>query len=538
MPVESKVLYRIEPFYFYDDYEKIQTPAGFRTYQIKSHKQTYYHFIHQLFFSENQAEKAIAKTYISDWNQMSKIIFANRLDENAITSFPDKKFIYRYLVNFEEAGGEKKKRCIYFKIKNVQVIATMSHVGMVVYEFSIDRITEFQGNGKEVEIGVIPQDYEWAVYALRSIHQVSKNALMLQMENKEYIEARKAYFQAGNLDLPEPEGEKYLFKPFDWCDLTNAVVSQFFEQAQGFAVKNEPGNYALMYTGAIISHPDRYNKVDLANHLFKISRGYKQTYYKRVDESGVIKPFDNVWWYFSDEGASCFVLEVDDQAAMDFFNQHYTSKWATNFYYMYLLALIQKFSFMYYTIKTNELLEHSILFRDEKYSIGEIEEELSETRKLYNRILKFHMLASHDHVSQLTHYNELYTQLRESLRIPQFMDELKEKLDTFSQVIESIATEKIAHEKEKQNSVIQTITYILLPATLTTGIMGMNIPFIVDSKNILTLPIFLAVVVLTIAMSLVINKIKINRWVTIILLAILLILFVLSTFHTIEIYQT
>ena len=139
MLVDSKVLYRIEPFYFHDDYNGIQLQDGFRLYHFN--KQLYYQYIQQLFFVENQNEKAIAKTFITDWNQVSQITFENSLDNNEITSFPGKKCVYRYYVNYEE-NDKKIKRCIYFKIENVQVIASMSHVGMVVYEFMIERITE------------------------------------------------------------------------------------------------------------------------------------------------------------------------------------------------------------------------------------------------------------------------------------------------------------------------------------------------------------------------------------------------------------
>ena len=128
-----------------------------------------------------------------------------------------------------------------------------------------------------------------------------------------------------------------------------------------------------------------------------------------------------------------------------FLRAQYTSKWSTNYFYMYILALIQKFSFIYYTIKTNERLENSILYKDGKHKIEEIEQELQETRKLYQTILKFQIQAYHEQISQLTHYNELYTQLLQKLRIPELMNELKQKSETFSQVIESIATEKLSH---------------------------------------------------------------------------------------------
>lgn len=527
MLVDSKVLYRIEPFYFHDEYDGIRLQEGFRLYHFN--KQLYYQYIQQLFFVENQNEKAIAKTYINDWNQVSHIKFENSLDNNVVTSFPDKKSVYRYYVNYEDNDEKKRRRCIYFKINNVQVIATMSHVGMVVYEFIIDHITEFQKINheslQEVELELTPQNYEWAVYALRSIQHVSKKALELQVENKENKEQRAAYFKEQNFHLPEPENIPYLFKPFDWCELTNAIISKIFKEAYGFTEGQKPGRYALMYTGAIISEPNLGYKDDLANHLFKISRGYKHTYYKKVNYEGVIKPFDNVWWYFSDEGASSFVLEIkDDKAAMEFFESQYTSKWSTNYFYMYLLALIQKFSFIYFTIKTNERLENSILYKEGTYKIEELENELQETRKLYQTILKFQIQAYYEQISQHTHYNELYIQLLKGLRIPELVDELKQKLETFSQVIESITSEKLSYEKEKQgkdakqiaeqkkeqlekqNKVVQTITYFLLPATLTTGILGMNIPFIAESKDMLFFPVLFAVIIITAAMSLLINK--------------------------------
>ena len=63
-------------------------------------------------------------------------------------------------------------------------------------------------------------------------------------------------FKAKNFNLPEPENIPYLFKPFDWCELTNAIISKLFKEAYGFTESQKPGRYALMYTGAMISQPD------------------------------------------------------------------------------------------------------------------------------------------------------------------------------------------------------------------------------------------------------------------------------------------
>ena len=156
----------------------------------------------------------------------------------------------------------------------------------------------------------------------------------------------------------------------------------------------------------------------------------------------------------------------------------------------------------------------------------------------------------------------------QKLHIPELRNELTNKLETFSRVIESIATAKLTHEKqkqeaeaklifeqkqeqirleeqvreerkeqiEKQNKVIQTITYILLPATLTTGILGMNIPFIAESKNILFLPIIFGVITFTALMAMLINKIE-ERITAKAVLALFSIIFIICLFLAVEEYQ-
>lgn len=545
--VNSKVVYRIEPFYFNDDYEQITQQKGFKIDSFSKDK--FYEYMKDLLYTKEETNQSIAKTYITISNDHKEIQFENSLD-GTFTPLPHQQSFYRHDLNYEVTKTkEKVKRRIIFKIKHIRAVAAASHIGMLVYELHIERIlqyplsTEFEqdeviNDAKGEQLPLTPETYEWAVYALRNMHQ-KKKSLILETTTKEHQEllanyhAEKQAAKKNEEPFNRSKPAKFLYRSFDWIDFTNGVIATLFKDTASFAENKRPGNYALMYVGAIISDVRAEDEQSVANNLFKISRGYKHTYYNQIKKEDVIRPFDNVWWYFSDEGASSFVLEIEDKAAMDFFDTQYTSKWETNYFYMYMLVLIQKFSAIYYTMKTTERLKQSILYERQEHTGEQLEKELEQTRHLYHTILKFQIQSYHEQISPLTHYNELYRQLLQNLRIPQVMKELQEKLGTFHEVIESIATEKLTQEKEKQekeadlryqkrqeeqlkerkereklaeekklqadkqNMVIQTITYLFLPATLATGILGMNIPLIAESKNTLFWAVFFGVIALT-----------------------------------------
>lgn len=519
---ESAVAYRIEPFYFKQDFSNINELTGFRPLNFT--KEMFYDHIDKLMFLKEKDplfNSQIAKTYQINWKE-KKISYTDSYQKDEVKPFPIQGTVFEYIVEeTDEAEGTALKRFIRFKIQNIQVILSEMQVGFLVYDLKDIHIFE-ERNGERHLIPQTLENYEWVTYHLRKFQIAEKGYLLVYLKDPEQEAILKAYKKRkgeavqNNQPFSEekPEEPKILPFPVKWTDLSIGLLGELGE-IHSFFNKKRIGYHTLLYSSAFIDYPmngegdgqiTKEFEAMLANKVYKISHGYKDTYYKEVQAEDVVRPFENILWCLSPEGAANIVYPVPNKQAMKFFDDSFKQKRKTNYYFMYILALLQKYSLLYYSLHTTEILYQSSLYIDRQRSKEELNKELTRTRDFYGKILKFTIRGYFEQVSYHSHYNFIYDRLIKALRIPELQQELTPKMEAFRQLIETLVYEENEKEKDKQNHIVQTVTYFLLPATLTTGILGMNIPLITKSTNFYLAYAFLGVTFITSLLSLVLNK--------------------------------
>lgn len=522
------IIYRIEPFYFDKKFEEINTFTGFEPYKLS--KNMFYDHINQLMFLGEDSivyNNQIGKAFIQK-NKITKFSTSEGKYTFPIISTKFKYFIEN-IIN-EETNQPIGKRFVYFNIKNVQILISEMQVGFLVYDLNIIKLYD-EINGVEHEREITLENYDLIMYQLRH----------LQNENYPPSVCIKAPEDIQKIaEYHKIKGEKKCIEePRDilvsvkWVDLTNKLLEEI-GNVYSFADRTKIGHHSLLYSCSLIQTPNDLNntshedfELEVANKVFKISHGYKKTYYKNSTLEDINRPFDNVMWGFSAEGVSNMIYSVSDRQAIEFFKSSFHSKWATNYYFMYILALLQKYSLLYYSMRATDILLQSSVYLGKDVSeltMEQREEELKRIQQFHAKILKFTIHGYYEQISYHTHYNDLYEDLMKKLRISELQQELSPKMEAFSQVIKTLVheqntkeqemireeTQKLQDEErrvqEKQNNIIQTITYFLLPATLATGIMGMNIPFISGSEDIYLLYTILLITTLTAGLSVLLNK--------------------------------
>jgi hypothetical protein len=494
---DSSITYRIEPFYFEKGFSEIHNPIGYRPLTFT--KEMFYdHIDNLMFLKENDPSynNQIGKSFQIDWNQSDKILYHDSFQKKDVP-FPAKETEYEYLVDGKKNSPLQKY--IRFKIENVHLLVSEMKVGFLVYDIKVIELYEIK-NGEKESLSQTVENYEWAMYYLRKLQIANKGYLVATIQDPEQVIRRKEYFMRrdtaiqNNEIFTEEEPAEPTLVPIKvkWTDLTNGLLTELGE-VHSFTNQKKVGHHALLYTSTFIQPPEEIGatagtrknfELMIANKVYKISHGYRETYYKDVKAEDILRPFDNIMWNFSSEGASNIIYTLDDEQAMKFFDGSFKTKRETNFYFMYVLGLLQKYSLLYFTIRSTDILFQSSVYSGEELNKEERDKELKRTRDFYAETLKFTVHGYYEQVSYHSHYNEIYVQLIKALRIPEMQQELSPKIEAFNQVIERLVYEQNVKEKEaasealrlqredelrvqeKQNNIIQSITYFLLPCNI------------------------------------------------------------------------
>jgi hypothetical protein len=525
---DASISYRIEPFYFEKGFSEIHNPIGFRPLTFT--KEMFYDHIDNLMFlkeKDSSYNNQIGKSFQIDWNKSDKILYHDSYLKKDVP-FPAKETEYEYLVDGKKNSDIQKY--IRFKIENVHLLVSEMKVGFLVYDIKIIELYEVK-NGVKESLTQSVENYEWAMYYLRKLQIANKGYLVAAIQDPEQVILRKEFYMRRDAALrnnesfteEEPAEPNLVPVKVKWTDLTNGLLKSLGE-VHSFTNQKKVGHHALLYTSAFIQPPEEIEATDvtrknfelmIANKVYKISHGYRETYYKDVKVDDILRPFDNIMWSLSSEGVSNIVYTLDNEQAMKFFNDTFKTKRETNYYFMYILGLLQKYSLLYFTIRSTQVLYQSSIYSGAELTKEERDKELKRTREFYSETLKFTVHGYYEQVSYHSHYNEIYVQLIKALRIPEMQQELSPKAEAFHQVIESLVFEQemkekesAKEEKEKQNNIFQTITFFLLPASIATGILGMNVPLITKSNNFYLGYVAIGVTLLTTLLLIFLNKNK------------------------------
>ncbi|THE12327.1 hypothetical protein E1I69_11535 [Bacillus timonensis] len=263
-------------------------------------------------------------------------------------------------------------------------------------------------------------------------------------------------------------------------------LSQSLDVSSYFEGKETP-THALVYSSAKIDLEEE-NSSFLTSYLFQLRRSFKSTYKPSIIEKdfnknpGLLPLFDNSYWGISFEGLANIVTKTDDAKTEEFFQSTYMHQIETTYFYIYILALHQKYALLRLSIVASKLSYDLQQVGEDNYT-----EQNFLISGLRNQIVRFMLRSSYNQVTNITHYGHLYEVIRENLRISDLFGELHDELNALSsytdaaeQRMHQIAEEEKKVAAEKFNNKITAISIFFLPVTVITGFFGMNLDFITD----------------------------------------------------------
>ncbi|RKN77076.1 hypothetical protein [Paenibacillus ginsengarvi] len=258
-----------------------------------------------------------------------------------------------------------------------------------------------------------------------------------------------------------------MVEPFDW--------ETFFEQDELLI--------ALVYSMALLPQVETdQNEFDiwLGRKLFHMRRSFADSFKPTHEQCMLlgqeVEPvFQNSYWGASMEGMANVAYLTGDSSTDHFFKETYINNVNTTYFYLYILALHQRFALLMLSILASRLpaqLERVMLTNETNEILDNKGYEL--ISELQERMTFFTLRSSFTQVSNVTHQARLYEKLRHTLRIEDLMQELHTELEVLSSLahVREQKREERQRMKEQHNEAIvekrqnRFQSYVMLMTTL------------------------------------------------------------------------
>ncbi len=310
-----------------------------------------------------------------------------------------------YLIN------KKEQEIACFKIHKVSLYLFETNVGLLVYDI--------KHNSDKVDNIILTN------YNLKHLNHLFQSHLYTQKEYFQVKNNNERSFQ----DLPNDMRTL--------SDITANMLNDLDVQTYFTNSKNGPET-ALVYNFMILDKTllrewNSQEKLKLA--LFKLRKGYKDSYKPNPNEFDTennpetLQLFENSFWGVSLEGLTNLVHLTDDDVTNDFFTSNYAGNLEVSYFYIYILALHQRYAFL----KLNALA--SEISRGEEEAIIE-KESVTIIPKLRKDINFLILRGFFKHVSSVSHQQKLYEVIAKNLSIEELKEDLHFELEALAAIVE------------------------------------------------------------------------------------------------------
>lgn len=171
---------------------------------------------------------------------------------------------------------------------------------------------------------------------------------------------------------------------------------------------------------------------------YHITNGYKDSYHYSDDAANEIKrPFDDVYWYATQEGAAYLAWPSDDNKEV--FESLIPSKVRTDYFTLYMKNLYQSFSLLLYA----EKIQANISAINDKYLAEPLDKRITDLFGEINLFLTKSMATS---VSHIHHQSEFYVYIKKQLRIQEDVESVTSGLNA----LDVIQREQRQREENKR----------------------------------------------------------------------------------------
>ena len=403
--VEKQLSYLIVPFGYKKNYKEIHENINLDYFSLEDPvSNRLFDHIEDLISNKEIDKEAIGKRYLMLQRARKKYNLPNKT--NDFLTYKMKNINY------------------YFSIESVEIYFFETQVGFIVYQI---------GFPKDIDINSLIETNYYA----KKLNSFSKRLYYLSEDNE---------LDLGNLS-------RQLIEPFE--------IDTFFEG------ENEKPSQAIVFSSILLKEKMNINSIPY--YLFLIRRSFKSTYKPSKNEEGVfnhpnILPlFENSFWGVSLEGVANIITKTDDTTTNNFFSGTYFGNLKTTYFYMYILALHQKYALLYLT-KQFSFLPQKIKQIKKPTKQNQLIAEYKE------KLVDFMLKSSYRHISNVSHYDDLYHLIRDNLKIQNLLNDLHNELEVLSAYTQT-AEQK---QKERFNNKIGLLSAVFLPITITIEFFGMN----------------------------------------------------------------
>ncbi|MFP7298232.1 hypothetical protein [Neobacillus niacini] len=339
-----------------------------------------------------------------------------------------------------------KKKEIVLKITDVQLYLFETGVGFLIYDIYYPSISHME-------------DLVLANYYVKRLKNFGGQMHLLKHANDKSTYEMNSNFANITAGLLNP-----------------LVVTSYFEKDN-----LEPKN-ALVFNTSILdksfSESDGYI-TKLQRFLFETRRVFKESYQPSQSEydieknEEIYKPFNNSYWGIALEGACNIVLHTGDEITNNFFSESYIMNVKLNYFYMYIIALHQRYALLHLSVQAAEIPRDMDTLIESNSSIETI-------TKLREEIAYFDLRSSFLQVSHITHQNKVYEYIYRVLHIGDLHRKLQSEVESIASLldirkaaVEKKSLERREERRRKNDNFYVTITSIFVVISTLSSIWSL-----------------------------------------------------------------
>lgn len=251
------------------------------------------------------------------------------------------------------------------------------------------------------------------------------------------------------------------------------IISLLIETIEGAAFFSENSYNPHDYKPVLFSYvllPDKPNNIP--ELLYLGSNIYKSSYKYNKSKQDYYQPFDNSYWGSSFQGAINISYLTNDNTTNDFFLNTFPGSLKNHYFFLFLLALNQKFTMLKHTGDINKLMFYDLENADQ---LLQLKKEIDIT---INKISRFNTRSYFCNVSFITQINQFYGLIQNKFLIDNLYRELNSKVENlkllsdryYNQYEISLHKQNEKRELHKQIHQIKVTIYVNIITQIVGGL--------------------------------------------------------------------
>jgi hypothetical protein len=236
------------------------------------------------------------------------------------------------------------------------------------------------------------------------------------------------------------EGNRIVKEEFPMVSFISATVSSFgdysfFESGNAFLRHC----YVFSYFILDLVGKEKESRNDfISTSLFRLSKGVHCNLYPPADQfntknyPSIISFVDHIIWGIAQEGVSCIGYITHDEQSDHFLRKYFPKRVQDSYFYLYILAMVQRFSLISLAQKTSKILTK---FQQPIQNLKHYDPALQLIYELQEDIPLYGLRVNFSQVSHNSHSTLFYEELKSVLRIEQLHSELDTEVKNIGSVI-------------------------------------------------------------------------------------------------------